>query len=61
MRRSWVSPRRELLTLKQAKGYLAKLNKKSKRKNMPKKLLEGIKVADFTWVCRGPSNNQDSC
>ena len=46
--------RKELLTLKQAKGYPAKLNKKSQRENLAKKPLAGIRVADFSWHGAGP-------
>jgi len=44
----------ELLQLRQAKGYPAKLDEKSHRENMEKKPLAGIKIADFTWFIAGP-------
>ncbi len=46
--------KQELLTLRQAKGYPAKLNEKSQRENLKKKALAGIKVADFTRAVAGP-------
>ena len=44
--------REELLALRQIKDYPGRLNKK--RENRGKKLLEGIKVVDFTWNIVGP-------
>ncbi|MFC1977206.1 CoA transferase, partial [Chloroflexota bacterium] len=46
--------REERLALRQAKGYPARLNKKSRRENLAKKLLDGMKVADFGWVAMVP-------
>jgi len=46
--------REELLTLRHAKGYPAKLDEKSQRENPEKKPLAGIKVVDFTWMATGP-------
>jgi crotonobetainyl-CoA:carnitine CoA-transferase CaiB-like acyl-CoA transferase len=47
------TPMEKLPTLKQDKDYSANANKYRKR-NMKQKLLEGIKIADFTGVIVGP-------
>ena len=39
----------ELIPLRRAKSYPARLNKKSQRENLEKKPLEGKKVVDFGW------------
>ncbi len=46
--------KKELQMPSQAKDYLAKVNKKSNGENPTKNLLEGIRVADFTWIFAGP-------
>jgi crotonobetainyl-CoA:carnitine CoA-transferase CaiB-like acyl-CoA transferase len=46
--------KKELLALRQAKDYSGKLNKKGQRRSLTKKLLEGIKVVDFSWVAMVP-------
>ncbi|MBI3931524.1 MAG: CoA transferase [Chloroflexi bacterium] len=48
-------PKQELLALRQAKDYPARLNRRSQRENLPKKLFEGVKVVGFTWVVVGPA------
>ncbi|MFC1977205.1 CaiB/BaiF CoA transferase family protein [Chloroflexota bacterium] len=44
----------ELGVSRQAEGYPARLNRKSGRESQAKKLLEGIRVADFTRNVAGP-------
>jgi len=50
--------KQELLALRQAKGYPAKLSKKSQRENLTKRPLAGIKVADFGWYIVGPQTSR---
>jgi len=45
---------KELLESRQVKNYSAIPFARSKRQNFGKKPLEGIKVADFSWVWTGP-------
>ena len=50
--------KKELMALKQAKGYPAKLNEKSQRENLAKKPLAGLRVADFGWYIVGPQTSR---